>query len=142
MKISKIITILAGTILGTEAIMCLVHQLLMGEPYRLMFLSVPAFFVIFEIVFCVMGYKSLQHSKNTRFFMAFKTIKMLGAVIFVACYIMMFKTEGANSGLLVRFFVEYIALMSAETYIGTRTQIYENEASMKQMSDEKENSEK
>lgn len=74
--------------------------------------------------------------------MAFKTIKMLGAVIFVACYIMMFKTEGANSGLLVRFFVEYIALMSAETYIGTRTQIYENEASMKQMSDEKENSEK
>lgn len=142
MKLSKIITILAGTILGTEAVMCLVHQLLMGEPYRLIFLSVPAFFATFEIIFCVMGYKSMQHSKNTRFFMAFKTIKMLCAVIFVACYVMMFKTEGANSGLLVRFFVEYIALMSAETYIGTRTQIYENETSMGKAPDEKANSEK
>ena len=48
---------------------------------------------------------------------------MLGAVIFVAAYVMMVKTEGANSGLLIRFFVEYLALMAAETYIGARVTV-------------------
>ena len=123
MKLPKIIAILAGTIVGTEIVMFLVHQLLMGYPYNLNFLSIPAFFAAFEALFCIMGYKSLMHSKNTRFFMAFKTIKMLGAVIFVAAYVMMVKTEGANSGLLIRFFVEYLALMAAETYIGARVTV-------------------
>ena len=73
MKLPKIIAILAGTIVGTEIVMFLVHQLLMGYPYSLNFLSIPAFFAAFEALFCIMGYKSLMHSKNTRFFMAFKT---------------------------------------------------------------------
>lgn len=121
----KVTLILASCFIGSEVLMYVVHQLLLGQPYRYIFLTVPAFFVVFEFFFCFMGYKSMRHGKNTRWFMAFKMVKMLFAVLFVACYIMLSKTDGANSGLLVRFFAEYLVFLVAETYIGTKLKLDE-----------------
>ncbi len=122
MKAGKIIAILVGALILAEVLLCLVHQVIMEVPYSKVYLTVPVFFACFIVLYCFMGYKSMRHSANTRFLSAYKTIKILAAVLFIASYVMMAKTKSTDTGFLIRFFVEYSAMLVAETYIYARLQ--------------------
>lgn len=123
MSLRNSILILIACLIATEGLTYLVHQAIMGAPYLPAYAATPAFFVIFETVFCIMSRKSLMHGKNTRWFAAFKMIKMLFAVAFIGTYLFLTKTEGSDMAMLVRFFIEYLTFLVAETYIGTSLQI-------------------